>query len=284
MKTIAYAVTAVLLPMSAIGQTTIETPGFYEPDFKVRRAGAENGLFVAQINNILESGSGTSGSISWNLGAGGFVQARTEVPLALEVDAQLASFTQLTDDTLVFGREITTEANVLGVISAGNLLQNTLNSVLGMSVVYNWQAQASVTGLTIVPDQLYRVDFTVTSGSGLPVGVLESAKFGITTAGVTGASGESAQALDVLGLLTLGSDSSTGDFSFLFKSTELVNIDQLDFSFAAGSTVGVNALGSTEGNQNFLTYSGFKVTQIPEPSLGILGCIGIALFAMRRRK
>lgn len=284
MKNITYTIVFMLLPIPAHAQSFPEDSAFFEPDFKVRRAGANTGLFNAQVTSNLETGNGSSGSVSWSLGAGGFVQARASLPLILTADAQLASFTEITGNSLVFGREITTDVSVLGGGSPGNLLQNTLNDVLGVSVIYDWQAQASVTGLNIAPDQLYRVDFRVTSGAGLPVGLLEKATFGITTDGILGASGESAETLDVLGLLTLGSGSSTGDFSFLFRSTGAAEINQLDFSFDAGSTVGVNALGGAAGNQNFLTYSGFTVTQVPEPTSSILACCGLSIFLMRRKR
>lgn len=284
MKNATYAIMFIFLPISVYGQSFPTNSDFYAPDFRVRRAGADSGLFSAQVTTGLETGNGTSGAVSWNLGAGGFVQARASIPLALTVDAQLASFAEITGDSLVFGREITTDAQVLGILDAGSLLQNTLNQVLGASVIYDWQAQASVTGLTIAPDQLYRVGFSVTPGAGLPVGLLENATFGITTAGIEGSSGESALTLDVLELLALESGRSTGDFSFLFRSTEAVDINQLDFTFNAGSTVGVNALGGTAGNQNFLTYSGFNVTQVPELSSGALAGFGLSILLMRRKR
>ena len=198
------------------------------------------------------------------------------------LDVQLASYTQTTGDSLVFGREITTDVQVLGIGNVSSQLQGLVNDVAGASVLYNWQSNAAITGLAIAPGQLYQVDFKVTSGAGLPLNVLNSSTFGITTAGVTGASNESAELLNVLGLLSIGSGSSTGDFSFVFKSDAALS--QLDFAFAASTGVGVSALGGTAGNQNVLTFSDFTVSPVPEPSVALMSGLAGIMLIFRRRK
>lgn len=273
-KTIAFAVG--FIPAGMFAQTIVSSSDFFDPDLRARRAGAAAGLFSVVIDNTFETASASGSPTSWEHSAGGFAQARASL-LTLTVDAQLAAYTETTADTLVFGREITVEAP-LGIGG----LSGTVNSVTGAAIDYSWQANAEVTGLTINPGQLYQVDFTVTSGAGLPVGVLNSSTFGITTAGVTGASNESAQLLNVLNLLSIGSDSSTGDFSFVFQSDTALS--QLDFEFAADSIADVSLLGGTAGNQNVLTFSGFSVTQVPEPSSILMSGVAGILLLIRRRK
>lgn len=288
MKFLLVSTVSVLLPFAATAQNIINSSAFYDPDFKVRRDGATSGLLNLTVTNAPVTDTLASGGRSWTHSAGGFAQVRTNLTVPIigtvlaNLDAQLAAYTQTTGDTLVFGREITTDAEILEIVDAGPALEGLVNDLAGASVLYDWQAQTSVTGLAIVPDQLYRVDFTVTSGAGLPVNVLDSSTFGITSAGVTGASNESAELLDLLGLLSIGNNSSTGDFSFEFKSSQALS--QLDFEFEATTGVGVTALGGTAANQNVLTFSNFNVTAVPEPSVSLLaGIFAVALMSRRRK-
>lgn len=285
MKTSLLLTLAVLSPVTAIAQTIIDSPSFYDPDFKVRKAGASSGILSLSVDNTPVSGSNSSGNQSWTHSAGGHAQVRSQIvigiPLA-NLDAQLAAYTQTIGNSLVFGREITTDVELLGIVNAGPVLAGLVNDVAGASVIYNWDSTATVSGLAIVPDQLYRVDFTVTSGSGLPVDVLDSATFGITTAGITGASNESTTQLNLLGILPIGDDSSIGNYSFVFQSDQ--NRSALDFNFAASTGVGVDLLGGTASNQNVLTFSGFQVTAIPEPgSLALCGVFA-GFITLRRRR
>ena len=270
MKTLAIITLAALAPALLPAQEIINSQDFFDPDFRARRAGAANVINLVVNNTPVASGPQSSGDSTWIHNAGGFAQAG----VAIVGDVQLAAYTETTGDSLVFGREITSS----GVLS---LLETPLNQVTGASVLYSWESDASVSGLAIAPDQLYRVDFTVTSGGGLPVDLLSSATFGITTAGITGQANESAQLLNVLDILSLGADSSTGEFSFVFQSSQA--LDTLDFNFAATSGVGVSLLGGTAPNQNVLTYSGFSVTQIPEPSSTLLLGVMAGCLALRRR-
>ncbi len=282
-KTIAFA--TVLVPASLCAQTIIGSSAFFDPDFKVRRngdGGTVGSVLAAVVTNSPVSGTGSTATNFWDNSAGGFAQTRVTVPGVVAADVQLAAYTQLTGDSLVFGREFTSTATALGVVPIGNTVQGIVNNVVGASVIYNWGATAEIGGLTIVPDQLYQVNFRVDSGAGLPVDVLDSSTFSITTPGVTGASNESTQLIDLLGLLSIGSGSSTGDFAVTFKSSAAT--DKLNFAFAASTDVGVSALGGTAGNQNVLTFSGFSVNQIPEPSSSLLcGLAGFVLLGRRRR-
>lgn len=266
-----------------LAQNIISSSSFYDPDFKVRRPGATTGLFAVAVTPGLVSDFNTVGNPKWTLGAAGFAQVRTSIALVATLDAQLAAYTATKNDSLVFGREITTQATLLGgAVDLSSQLQALTNNVAGASLLYQWQATSAVSGLAIVPDQLYQVSFTVTSGAGLPVNLLSSSSFGITTSGITGASNEDASVLDLLGLVSLGSSSSTGNYSYIFKSDQ--NLSQLDFKFAATSVANVSALGGTAGNQNVLTYSNFQVNAIPEPSsLTLLGA-AVGVLTLRRRR
>lgn len=288
MKITRLACLILLAPSPLIAQTLIEGPSFYDPDFKVRRPGATSGLLNLNVNNTSVSGNQTSGNSSWTHSAGGLAQVRANltvlsVPVA-NADVQLAAYTETTGDSLVFGRELSTEVTLLGGSTGGlnTFVDGLVNDVVGASVLYNWKSDASISGLAIAPNQLYQVNFNVTSGNGLPVNVLDSSTFGITTAGVTGASNESAQLLDLLGLLSIGSNSSTGQFSFNFKSATA--LESLDFSFAATTGVGVSALGGQAENQNVLTFSGFEVVQIPEPSALLMLSLSLGGICFLRRR
>lgn len=288
MKAPIIACIAGFIPMCMSAQEIINSSAFYEPDFKVRRFGATGGLLSLSVTNSPVSDTMGVPGVSWTHSAGGHAQVRSNLTVPIvgtvlaNLDAQLAAYTETTGDTLVFGREITTDVELLGIVDPSLALEGLVNDVAGASVLYDWQAQATVSGLAIAPDQLYEATFSVTSGAGLPVGLLESSSFGITTASVTGASGESLQTLDLLGLLSIGSGSSTGDYSFLFKSDQALS--ELDFDFSATTGVGVSALGGTSGNQNVLTFSGFSVSPVPEPSVvAFAGIFAIAAGLRRRR-
>jgi len=280
-KPLFLAFTILSTAGSLLGQTIIDSNSFFDPDFKVRRFGATSGTVNLSVNNTSISQTSAPGTYQWTHSAGGHVQARTFIPVVANLDVQLAAYTRTRNDSLVFGREFTSTAQLLGgIVDVGDEVEGLVNQVAGASVLYKWDSTATVSGLAIVPDQLYRVDFSVTSGSGLPANILNAATFGITTSGITGASNQSAQLLNVLDLLTIGSDSSTGNFSFLFKSDQ--NLSALDFNFAATSGVGVKLLGGTLGNQNVLTFSGFQVAAVPEPGTATM-CGGMLCFLAFRR-
>lgn len=261
-----------LAPGAMFGQI-IQSSEFFDPDFKVRRPSAGGILSLTVDNNLFPVEpvpTQTSGNITWGHQAGGHVEVGT---ILASVD--LAAFTETTGDSLVFGREL----NTSGLL--GNL-EPLLDDVAGASVLYSWNSNATVTGLTIVPDQLYQVSFTVTSGAGLPVDVLADATFGITTEGVTGASNESAALLDLLGIISTGASSDTGEFTFTFQSDQ--NLSSLDFNFMASTGLGADLLGGVDENENVLTFSGFNVEAIPEPSSAVLSGVFVGLLALRRRR
>ena len=283
MKTCLLLALMHIAPCTLVAQTLIDTNAFFDPDFKVRRYGATSGAFNLAVINAMVNGSGSSGNNSWTHSAGGHAQVRTSLPLVATLDAQLAAYTRTVGDSLVFGREITTSAEFLGApVDVSSDLEALANQVAGASVTYNWQSNATISGLAIIPNQLYQVDFIVTSGAGLPANLLNSSTFGITTAGVTGASNESAVSLNLLNTFTTGPSSSTGNFSFIFKSNQ--SLSALDFSFAASTLSGVSLLGGTADDQNVLTFSGFQVTTVPEPGSLAL-CSGfVAMMMLRRRR
>lgn len=289
MKPLILLAIAALAPTLLPAQTIVDSGLFFDPNTRLRRDGATSGVLAVSVTNDPVTSTASSGDVSWNHSVGGFVQARSELlglppltPVLANLDVQLAAFSQTINDTLVFGREFTSDAEILGIVDAGPALQGLVNQVAGASVIYNWQSDATVTGLAIVPDQLYQVNFTVSSGGGLPVDLLQSAGFGITTAGVTGASNESAGLLNLLDILAVGDDPSTGNFSFVFKSNQ--NLSSLDFTFNASTVAGVNLFGGTAQNQNVLTFSGFQVTTVPEPSSLMLSGLFIGIITLRRKR
>ncbi|MES2474196.1 MAG: PEP-CTERM sorting domain-containing protein [Verrucomicrobiota bacterium] len=277
---------AVSIPALGHAQTLIDSGQFFDPDFSVRRFGATSGTLALTVTNLPTSGSASSGNVSWTNSAGGHAQVRSQLSLGIiplaNLDAQLAGYTRIAQDSLIFGREITTDAEILGAIDVGPALQGLIGDVAGASVLYNWQAGATVSGLSIAPDQLYQVNFTVTSGNGLPVDLLQAAAFGITTVGISGANNESATSLNLLNLITLGTDPSVGNFSFNFRSD--TDLSALDFSFAAASVADVSLLGGTGPNQNVLTFSGFQVQAIPEPGTTGLLMTFLGLTLLRRKR
>jgi len=274
MKTIAAGCALLAVPTLAFSQSIINSTAFFNPDYEARRPGV-GGLVAVQVNNDVyrpAPAGQTSGNVTWVHGAGGFAEAG----VALVGGVELAAFAETTGDTLVFGRELTTS----GVLA---LLEPALNAVVGANVLSTWSSQATVNGLSITPGQIYEARFNVSSGANLPVDLLDSLTFGITNPEVSGALGGSSQTLDVLGLLTLGTATSTGDYVFQFTSSAALS--SLSFSFDATSAVSLGLLGGVEGNQNVLTFSGFEVVPVPEPSSFALGGMaGIALLLRRKRR
>ncbi|MBK1881289.1 hypothetical protein JIN85_02615 [Luteolibacter pohnpeiensis] len=256
------------LPAVSLGQTLIEAPDFYNPDFRARRPGS-SGVIALTVNNAVYTQSQSSGDVSWTHGAGGFAEVDTGL-----AGVELAAYTETTGDQLVFGRELTTS----GLASA---LGPLLTSVVGASVLSTWSSQAVVSNLAIVPDQLYEVHFNVASGDGLPVGLLDTLTFGITNPEISGGGGSSAELLDLLGLLSIGTSASDSDYTFQFTSSQA--LDSLTFSFDATSLVSLGLLGTASGNQDVLTFSGFEVVAVPEPGTISLAAVGALLLLKRSR-
>lgn len=271
MKTIACSCALLAAPTLALSQSIINTGAFFDPDFEARRPGA-GGIALIVNNDEYRPASQSSGNVTWSHGAGGFAQAGVEFVGGVE----LAAYAGTTGDTLVFGRELTTDGILL-------LLQPAIDLVVGASVLSTWSSQATVNGLTILPGQVYEARFTITSGPNLPVNLLDSMTFGITNDEISGVSSSSAELLDLLGVVTLGAGESTGDYAFQFTSSAALS--SLTFSFDASSVVSLGLLGGAPGNQNVLTFSGFEVVPIPEPgSLGLASMAGALLFIRRTRR
>ncbi|WP_411826713.1 PEP-CTERM sorting domain-containing protein [Luteolibacter sp. AS25] len=274
MKAHIIACLAGILPVSLTAQTIYDGTGFFSPSIEVKRSEPVGGLLSLNVDNVsADTISGSSGAVSWEHSVKGHAQVGLNVVIA-SLDVQLGAKARTTGSSLVFGREITVAGTASG-------LSGLLNQVAGAGALYDWESNASVTGLAIAPEQVYRVSFDVTSGAGLPVNLLSSSQFGITNASVTGATGGGATLLNLADLVTLGAGSDTGTFTFDFKSSTALS--QLDFNFGATSIADVNLLGGTAGNQNVLTYSNLQVTQVPEPSAILLSCIGGLLVFRRRR-
>jgi len=278
-----------MLPVFAHGQI-IQSSTFFEPDFRARRPGATTGLLTVAPNLTPYTVNNSSGNTAWSHTATGFVQTRANITDPLfgtvlaNADVQLAAYTETTGDSLVFGREITTSATLAGIPvgGQGDALNTLVGGLAGASVLYSWSADATVSGLAIVPDQLYQVSFNVSSSSGLPVNLLSSATFGISTVGVTGDFVNNAQLLNLLNIVSVGNSADSDVYTLTFQSSQALS--ELEFNFAATSGVGVSALGGTAANQNVLTFSGFEVVAVPEPSTtGLVMLCGVVGLMRRRR-
>jgi len=279
---------AWMIPFFAHGQV-IQSSSFFDPDFRARRPGATSGLVNLAANLNPYSVTLSSGNVSWTHSATGFVQTRTDVTAPIvgtiaNLDVQLAAYTQTVGDSLVFGREITTSATLAGIPVAGQdtALSGLVSNLAGASVLYSWNANATVSGLAIAPNQLYQVSFNVNSASGLPVNLLLSSTFNITNSGITGAFTGNPQLLNLLNVVNLGNSASSGLYTLTFQSNQA--LDHLDFNFAATTGVGVSGLGGTALNQNVLTFSGFNVAPVPEASSASLVMLCGVIGLMRRRR
>lgn len=273
----------------------ISPDSFFSPVHEARRPGTEDaGLSVGVNNLIYQTGPATAGDVEWTQGAGGFVQAGVNleipalppltpaIPLA-NVDVQLAAYSRTDGSSLTFGREITTREELLCLpVLPDGTVSGLLNDVAGASILYGWESSSVVSGLDILPGVLYEVSFTVTSGEGLPVGLLSSATFGIPTEGVVEEDLSNLEILNLLDLISIGSDSSSADITYRFTSES--PLSSLQFDFAATSGVGVSLLGGTEENQDVLTFSNFAVTVIPEPGVAMMSGVCLLLTCLRRRR
>lgn len=287
-----------ILPSAVNAQNLIDSGAFFSPNLTVRQPGVTSGLLNVVATNATE----TTTSGPWTGGAGGLIQARTQLNgtqlggLAallgntniLLVDAQLYSETATTGNSLVFRRNIYTDVDVLiasnvldGLgLNLNTIANTTVNSLVSANAVYNWSASRSVAA-PILAGQLYQVSFDVTAAAGLPAGVIESLTFGIDNDTVTGAGNEAATLLNVLGILDIGNGQDTGRFEFTFQSSS--DLSSLDFVFAADSVVGASLLGGT-GAQDYLTFTNMAVVAIPEPAAAGLAGIGMLLGILRRRR
>jgi hypothetical protein len=274
MKTIAVGCALLALPSLALSQTIINSTEFFNPAFKARRS-VNAGFIALNIDPALYSVTSTPSTgenVAWSHGAGGLA----EIGLTTVGNVQLAAFTETTGNSLVFGRELTTNL-LLGD------LDPLISSVVQANVLSTWSSQATVTGLNILQGQVYEARFNLSSGAGLPLDFLETICFGITNEGISGVSQSSAVLVDILGLVTIGDSPDSGSYAFQFTSN--VNRDSLSFSFDAESKASLGLLGDTEGNMNVLTFSGFEVVAVPEPnSFALASLTGTALLLRRKRR
>jgi hypothetical protein len=243
---------------------------FFSPELRVQHE--KTGEVVAlEVDNSLIGGNETSGNVTWTHGAGGYAGA-TVTPL---VGVHLGAYTETTGNSLVFGRS-------LEIDGVAGLLETQLSSVVNAGVFSTWSSTAEVGGLNIQANQLYQVTFDVNSGADLPVTLLDSASFGISSAGVTSFGGDSSGLIDLLGVVTIGETADVGQVSLIFSSS--TDRSDLEFQFDAESLVNLGLLGGVEGNSNVLTFSNIQVQAIPEPSSVTLSALFAGGLALRRRR
>lgn len=275
------------LPTLGVAQNLIDGATFFSPSSTVRNPAATSGLVNVGVTTT-QTTTPTPANPVWNQGAGGMLQTRSNILGAVEIDAQLFSSTRTTGSSLVFGRGATATAEVLDAdllallgLDTSAIAATTLNNLVSPTLVYNWSASRSVGGLDIDAGQTYRVTFDVTPAAGLPVGLLQSASFGITNPSVLGEGGEVATVLDVLGIVTIGGGPATDSFTFDFVSS--TDLTSLDFSFAAQSVAGANLLPGASG-VDYLTFSNMSVIAVPEPGVTTLAGVMAAGLLIRRKR
>ncbi|WP_050029078.1 PEP-CTERM sorting domain-containing protein [Verrucomicrobium sp. BvORR034] len=281
----AVPVIAVLLGLSgaASAQSIINPSDFYDPDYTARRPGDPSILLSLTVENALYNpalgGAETDGNVNWDHQAGGFAQIGANVGLA-SVDVQLATFTQTTGNSLVFGRELVTTINdPLGVGALLNPTINALtNSVLGASLISQWDTTATVTGLSLGANTAYTIGFTIDRGAGIDLDALSTARFRLYNNGVLLTDINSSNTLNLLDLLQLGNDLTNFEFTFFTP----VALDQLEFRFDATAVADVDALGGISGNQTVMEFTNFAVTPVPEP--GSLTLMGLGIYFLVRRR
>lgn len=265
---------STLVPLVVIGAASISfgqnfnSATFFQPALRVQHA---NTTGVLLLDNALVSNNASAGNVQWTNRVGGYAGA--EVPVVGGV--HLHAYTETTGNSLVFGRDL----EIDGLLSS---LQATVNSVVGSNVLSTWSATADVTGLSIVAGQLYEVTFDVSSGPGLRADLINSASFDVSSSNVTTFSNGSENLLNLLDVVTIGTDPSTGLGRLQFVSS--TNRSDLQLQFSATSLISLGLLGSVEGNQNVLTFSNIQVAPIPEPSVLGLSALAVGGLILRRRR
>ena len=270
---------SLLLPGNKLfAQSVISSPGFFDPDFTVRRPGSGSLLSLTVDTTPLTPSAQTAGNVTWTHTAAGLVQAGTSVPLVGTVDVQLAAYTQTLGDSLIFGRELeTTTTGLVG--SLGATITSLTDQVVGASAVNAWIGSSTVTGLGLTQGQTYSVTFDVNAGAGINLNALNSASFSLFNGGIPIESLNATQTLNVLDLVQLGGGLATLTFDFVAQDT----YDELTFRFAADTISDVNLLGSIAGNQTVLEFSNFSLAPVPEAGSLVLLVIGMLIQPRRRR-
>lgn len=300
MKTYIITSTLVLAPLLASGAsiTTLSTTDFFSSDHVNKREGTptqilplarvgydENvlGIDLGALNIIpgIDINSTTrldntfaAGTTSWNHVTGGFVHASVAGVITNLADAQIRSTSTVSTaggGSLTFGREITLDG-------VGTSLGTVLAPLAGASVLQSWNSTATVTA-DLAAATTYQITFDVSADSGLPVDLLNSTEFSIAGTGVGGGS----TTLNLLGLLSLGfNPGDTGTATYEFTTTDAMS--SIDFGFAGEALADISLLGGAAANSNFMTFSGFSVSEVPEPTGAALLAFAGLLGLLRRRR
>ena len=241
---------------------------FFDPELRVQHSQIVLG---ALVDYGLVTGSTAPGAVTWTNGAGGY----SGVALSALLGVHLHAYTETTGTSLVFGRDL----DVNGLLAG---LEDELETVVDANVLSSWSATANVTGLNIMAGQLYEVTFDISSGPNLEANLISSGSFDVTSAGVTSFGEGSAGLLNLLNVVTIGTDPDTGVGRLQFVSS--TNRSDLQFQFLASSAVSLGLLGDIPGNQNVLTFSNVQVQAIPEPSALALSALAAGGVILRRRR
>ena len=264
-----FVIPLLLVGVACVSQgQNLNSATFFSPSLHTQHSHVALG---ALVDTAMVSRSTAPGTVTWTNAAGGY----SGIGVAGVGGVHLSAYTDTTGNSLVFGRS-------LEVTGALNLLQGTLNTVLGTNLLSSWSATSNVTGLNIMAGQLYEATFDVSSGPGLPVGLLSSASFDVTSSGVTSFGEGSAGILNVLNVVSVGDvpSSKLGKLQFVSST----NRSDLQFQFLANSALSLGLLGGAQGNSNVLSFSNFQVKAIPEPSALMLSAVAVGGLLLRRKR
>ena len=293
MKINAFKLTTISLSLSALAAhsvdgATLMTESVFDSIGTVRKPGSTDAIVAAVADQTPYNGT-TSGAVSWSHSVSGFTQSRVGIP-AITIgtglvavttpaktlaDAQLASYVAMDGTSLTFGREITTE-----VFEKGDHLEEALNAIAGVSPLQSWSSTATVAA-NMLPGSVYELSVDISTGSGLPVDLLESTQIGVLGMGIMDANNTAFTKINLLDLVTLG-DQHECTATFLFQTTQ--ELSSLGFEFTASAVADVSALGGTAGNQNLISFSNLTVSPVPEPSTSLFGLSAVGMLMGSRRR
>lgn len=259
---------------------------FFSPDARVRRPGQDGTLTgttdLLTPNQYTETHS--SGDVSWTLGVKGLVQAGIDLAFIITVDAQLYSYVQIVDGSLVFGRHLDTEFSILGLgIDPQGYINDAVNDALSLEVLNSWSAVATISNQSFVEGERYSLTLDAHSSNGLPVGLLEGAAIRLLDQNDNAiALSGGGSLLNLLDLITIGSDPANVGLNLEFDAP--AGLTELKVEISAATAAGINLFGGAS-NTTVLTFDNFALgpAAVPEPTTVLSGMLGL-MFCLRRKR
>ena len=264
---------AILVAISQTSHATVTSSEFFSPELLVKPV-IGSGSGQSEEDSTGTTADGSVRPVDWSHTASGQTWANVGLLGEPVAEVQLAAFAETRGDALVFGREQT--VNLLGIP-----LGNPVSSLVTTGLTNSWQSTATV-NLSLVANETYLLELLVTSPSFVSADLLSTATVGISGGPFTNPDGLALESVDVLSLANIDVISQPASLSLLFTPTS--DTDSFSVDFAAASKIGLDVLGGNgDGTQDVLTFSGFAVTPVPEPSaIGLLGLGGVFLLKRRR--